>query len=69
MLKKYYPAIKSTRDFIFGKEYLGEIKIDIITKDEPPSVSILFDACMNVLSKISFSIPTVKLIDDNNYKI
>lgn len=53
VLKRYYPNIRSLRDFIYDPNYLGNIKIQITSKDKEPSSKVLFDACVYVLSFIA----------------
>lgn len=60
-LKSYFPNLKSTREFIISKNYLGAIKIEITSKYETPSPSILFTACINVLGKIADSISNIEI--------
>lgn len=52
LLKKRFPNLKSTRQFIFDGRYLGNIKIEIKSKYIDPPVSILASAVENVLEKI-----------------
>lgn len=56
-----FPNLKSTREFIISKNYLGAIKIEITSKYETPSPSILFTACINVLGKIADSISNIEI--------
>jgi len=53
ILKQYFPNLKSTRDFIYHDAYLGNIKIDIVSKYENPSPALLLSACVDVLGKIA----------------
>lgn len=52
-LKKYYPNLTSTREFIFGSNYLGDIKIEITSCYEKPTPKVFYDACVKVLNQIS----------------
>ena len=60
LLKKYFPNLKSTREFIGSREYLGDIKLEIISPYEKPSAEILHAACISALSKISESISDIE---------
>ena len=52
-LKKLYPSVKSTREFITSPSYLGDIKIDLIIDSEEPSASQLYDGCLYVLGQVA----------------
>ena len=57
-LKKIFPNLKTTREFITSKDYLGDIKIEI--KAENFNAKILYAAIFSVLGEISNSISEVK---------
>ncbi len=59
-LKKYYPNIKSMRDFAYGENYLGNIIIKLISKYETPPVYVIYKACLNVLSKIATNVSAIE---------
>lgn len=59
-LKSYYPNLKSTREFIMNKNYLGFIRMDITTRYEHPSTEILYRACVIVLGKIAATISGIE---------
>mgnify|MGYP001384976384 FL=1 len=59
-LESYFPNIHSTREFITSLDYLGNVRIDIKSRTEQPSVKILFDAVCKVLGKISNSISGIE---------
>ena len=59
-LKGYFPQLKSIRQFVFGDNYLGNIRIDITTRDEDPSPAIFYEACVDVLKKIAASISDIE---------
>lgn len=59
-LKSYYPNLKSTREFIMSKDYLGYIRIDITTRYEQPPTDVLYRACVNVLGKIATTISGIE---------
>ena len=60
-LKSYFPNLKSTREFITSLNYLGGIKIEITSKYETPTPSILFSACVNVLGKVAESVSGIEI--------
>jgi len=60
ILKQYFPNLKSIRDFIYYDTYLGNIKIDIVSKYENPPPAILLDACISVLGKIADSVSSIE---------
>ena len=59
-LKSYFPNLKSTREFIMSKDYLGNIRMHITTKFENPSPDILCKACAIVLGKIATTISGIE---------
>ena len=59
-LKSRFPNLKSTREFITSGRYLGNIKIDIRSKYDVPSVTILSTAVTSVLTKIAASISAIE---------
>ena len=60
ILKSYFPNLDSTKEFIESGNYLGNIKLEITSKYETPSPSILFLACKNILEKIAGSISQIE---------
>lgn len=60
-LKRYFPNLKSTREFITSPNYLGAIKIEITSKYRTPTPSILFSACVNVLGKVAESVSDIEI--------
>lgn len=60
ILKSYFPNLKSTNEFIFSDNYLGNIRIEIACKYPAPPPQILFKACVNVLGKISEKISAIE---------
>lgn len=60
-LKSYFPNLKSTREFITSPNYLGAIKIEITSKYETPTPSILFSACVNVLGKVAEAVSDIEI--------
>lgn len=59
-LQSYFPNLKSTREFISDRKYLGGIKLDITSRYEEPAPSILYAACLNVLGKVSDSVSKIE---------
>ena len=60
-LQSYFPNLKSTREFITSEDYLGAIKIEITSKYENPTPSILYAACMNVLGKVAENVSAIEV--------
>ena len=60
-LQSYFPNLKSTREFITSEDYLGAIKIEITSRYENPTPSILYAACMNVLGKVAESVSAIEV--------
>ncbi len=52
-LKRRFPNLKSTRDFVCNEKYLGNIKVEIKSKYIEPPVSIIASAIEIVLEKIA----------------
>lgn len=59
-LKSYFPNIKSTYEFVTDENYLGNIKIKITSKHQTPPMSIIYKACVNVLSKIALKVSAIE---------
>jgi type III restriction enzyme len=60
VLRRYFPNLKSLREFITGETYLGSVKILIESRDENPTPAIYFESCMIVLTKIGSEISSIK---------
>lgn len=60
-LKSYFPNLKSTEEFIKSPNYLGNIKIEITSRYETPTPSVLFSACVNALGKIAESVSGIEV--------
>ncbi len=60
LLRNYFPNLKSTREFIESKEYLGDIQLEITSPYKNPSAEILHAACVSALSKIGESISDIE---------
>lgn len=60
-LQSYFPNLKSTKEFITSEKYLGGIKIEIASRYENPTPTILFVACMNVLGKVADSVSAIEV--------
>lgn len=61
ILKSYFPNLKSTREFVTSPNYLGGIKIEITSKYDKPTPSILLAACSNVLEKVADSVSAIEV--------
>jgi type III restriction enzyme len=59
-LHSYFPNLISTRQFITDEEYLGKVRIDIESKDEIPTMGVLYSAVFYVLGKIANSISDIQ---------
>lgn len=59
-LHSYFPNLTSTRQFITDEEYLGKVRIDIESKDEIPTMGVLYSAVFYVLGKIANSISDIQ---------
>ena len=60
-LKSYFPNLKSTREFITSPNYLGAIKMEIISKYVTPTPNVLCYACNNVLEKVAESVSKIEV--------
>lgn len=60
ILKSYFPNLKTTREFVMSKEYLGQIRMDISSKYETPTPEVLYNACISVLGKIANNISSIE---------
>lgn len=59
-LQSYFPNIKSTYEFVMDGNYLGNIQVKITSKYPNPPMSIIYKACVNVLSKIAVKISAIE---------
>ncbi len=62
ILHSYFPNLKSTREFIEDSNYMGGIRIEIVSAQEKPSPAILFVACANVIGKVAASVSEIEEI-------
>lgn len=53
LLKRRFPELKSTREFIYGENYMGGIRIEITSALREPSPSVLYRACFGLMGKVS----------------
>lgn len=60
ILKKYYPNLNSTKDFVINNKYLGKIKLEIKIDSINISNEQLYIACKNALSKIATGISDIE---------
>ena len=59
-LKSYFPNVKSTYDFVMDSNYLGNIKMKITSKHQNLPMSIIYKACVNILSKIAVKVSAIE---------
>ena len=59
-LKSYFPHLKSTREFITGANYLGNIRIDIRSRYEEPPMALFNTAAGIVLGKIAEKLSAIE---------
>lgn len=59
-LKAYFPNLHSAREFLTASEYLGNVCIIIETKEDVLTQEILYQACLNVFTKIGNEISAIK---------
>ena len=62
ILRSYFPSLKSTREFIEDKNYMGGIKVEIVSAYQVPPPAVLFAACINVVGKIADSVSEIEEI-------
>ena len=60
ILKDYFPNLKSIKEFVQSKEYLGDIKIEISSLSSETDFDLLYMACEQALSEIASSISNIK---------
>ena len=60
VLRGYFPNLRSTREFIESGDYIGDIRLEIISPDAVPNVEVLHKACLMALSKIADSISSIR---------
>lgn len=59
-LKSYFPNLKSTSEFVYDANYLGNIKVHITSKYKIPTTGILYNACLTVIGNIAESISGIE---------
>ncbi len=59
-LKAYFPNLHSAREFLTAPEYLGNVCIIIETQEDVLTQEILYQACLNVFTKIGNEISAIK---------
>ena len=59
-LKSYFPHLRSTREFITSENYLGNIRIDIRSRYEAPTMAVLNTAAGIVLGKIAEKLSAIE---------
>lgn len=60
VLRGYFPNLKSLREFITDDSYLGGVRLLIESRDETPTATTYFEACLYVLTKIGGEISGIK---------
>ncbi len=60
ILKSYFPNLKSTKEFVYDKNYLGCIRIHITSRYEIPTTEVLYLVCVKVLGNIADSITNIE---------
>lgn len=60
VLKSYFPNLKSTKEFVDDKNYLGYIRLHITSKYETPGTNILYSACVKAFGNIAESISGIE---------
>lgn len=60
VLKSCFPNLKSTKEFVYDKNYLGYIRLHITSKYETPTADILYSACVKTLGNIAESISGIE---------
>jgi len=60
ILKSYFPNLKSTREFIYDKDYLGNIHIHITSRYKNPPVSVFYETCVRVLGRIAEGVSSIE---------
>lgn len=59
-LKELFPTVKSTRQFITDKNFLGGVRITITSNELEPSLETLYAAVFATLNKISETLNDIK---------
>ena len=59
-LKETYPSLESMKDFIMSEDFLGSIRIDIVSSDDEPSLEDLHRACVDMANHISEGLGDIK---------
>lgn len=59
-LQSHFPNVKSVRQFVTDEKYLGSVKIDIYSKDDNPSIDIIYKAVFKTLGKIANAISDIE---------
>ncbi len=60
VLRRYFPNLRSIREFITDGAYLGDVKMSIESRDKTPAPETYFDACLYVLTKIEAEISAIR---------
>lgn len=60
-LKSYFPNLHTAREFLTSEDYLGNVSIAITTSEKELSQETLYQACLNVLTKIGNEVSSIKM--------
>lgn len=59
-LQSRFPNLSSIRDFVFGDRYLNKIKVNVTSKHKVLPPTVLYDACVYVLNRISAEVERIE---------
>lgn len=59
-LKRCFPNVASTREFITSAEYLGGIRLEIVSREARPSMTTLYRAVFSALGRIADSVSGIE---------
>ncbi len=60
-LISYFPNLHTAREFLTSEDYLGNVSIAITTSEKELSQETLYQACLNVLTKIGNEVSSIKM--------
>lgn len=60
VLRRYFPNLRSTREFITDGVYLGGVRISVESRDETLTPEACFDACLCVLTRIGAELSAIR---------
>jgi len=53
LLRRRFPGLRSTREFVESPAYLGEIQVELTSKYEAPPPTVLYEACRRVAAQVA----------------